>query len=1412
MQPSLITLNDAITDSPVYRANVQHYDDQLELLDRWLDALAKQLKLYCEKLNKFNLETNTLCKKAMPVGIGNALIDPHFTGAVIKSFSDALQTSLAFKTKLVSDLEDHFIQPLQHFVKTQLKDFKEFRKHHERALERYEAQLNKYATQSKTKEVSALREEAFRLHEARKYYIHMSGQHVVRMLHFRSDLEHTLVDLFSGATMAHLNDFGGGVQVWQKLDHQLASWKQWIVDDKDTCNYQLHKLQTMRRELENEYINQTQPPRDLDKYAPPTLGLLPQSPMNNRLSLDLSQEWTPDQHTKPYHKWGYLFTRNARGYWTRRWFFLYDGHFGSCVVHASPQKLKGAISLEERVSVLLSEIKPMVDIDRRYCFEIVSVQQASIVVQAETEDEMKDWISAFDKAKQIAIKYQQLPAAPVSAASHAKQDDATNNSESASAASNGALVPKITTTPATDTTFSSANVNANAPDQAQQPQQHEHHSIVVLSTSADNDRVSLANSTSLTPLLVWESARAAWPVRANQPFLDSHHNDGGPDTSLLSPRLPANKPPNGTNNGNSSSSWGIPWTLVPSMFQSGGGTGSGTGNDNVPPTTPVSNMPSSPHFAPDTDIQVIWPSHPDDTAVPKVDLHEYTHELEQHNKELRRVFGGVAHNEVVIDAFICCLKRPPNTGQKDHLAEDVGDDLEWPTTPIGTGSPLEQLEQELQTELSHNVRPPTSQFGYSYTGRAFVTQETFWLYSCVVMSCVHTVAVRLKDIQKVRLIRDPSIANTGKQSNIALAIDFCQDTQSDDVSPREPLILVSLMDDVEIVAEKLRIAVDNAKSKDMMPLQTMYDILHNMSVSMSKHKNAANVTTIIKTEPVTKQHSAPDMIARRPRSSSTGEIRDSPSSSVVVATEPSASPLPSASASFKLDRIRRGKRKDSNSNKKNQSHTATPPPQAGGALAAAMMAATQAGAGGICDLNKINGNATQTDASTAKLDAPTHDDLPAHITPPKGPIGCDCSDHLEKMEYETDLPVSAKTLYDLLFSEEKTGAAANGGIWQQKTQASGSRELQVGAWGDVDGHATRLLKYIMPVNNPMVKAKEADVVETQVLLKKEEYMRYCVQISTKSAQLPYADAFIPSIRYCISWVGPTQCHLSVCLGVKFVKNILVKSMVMKAAMKGMSESITQFMPMVVDNAQALSGTPANKRVSSLQGPAANAKDAKSMKNAIGAVSPAAAPASTPEGWLGTLVSVWEMVQDIASSLPLTATAIVAGLLSVWLLWATLSSSTSSSSLAHGKHHAFMPQRKVVSRAVYLRDVEDGLLTSNATTTLFDPSELSYQMFLQAKLAQRNVTMSTTMDRWHSKKHYSVSVELLYSRERIAMLRHDTLVIFSLLNQVDAQLLENEYVNWLLDARLECHATVTEDNAIKCEAVHHQLRSMTALSS
>lgn len=122
VQSTLLTLHDAITDSPVYRSSSLHFDEQLDLLEKWLDSLSKYMKQYAEKLNskinaylnssnqkkkknlEFNLETNTLCKKVIPVGIDSIMIDPNFTGAVIKNFSDALQTSLAFKTKLVMQM------------------------------------------------------------------------------------------------------------------------------------------------------------------------------------------------------------------------------------------------------------------------------------------------------------------------------------------------------------------------------------------------------------------------------------------------------------------------------------------------------------------------------------------------------------------------------------------------------------------------------------------------------------------------------------------------------------------------------------------------------------------------------------------------------------------------------------------------------------------------------------------------------------------------------------------------------------------------------------------------------------------------------------------------------------------------------------------------------------------------------------------------------------------------------------------------------------------------------------------------------------------------------------------------------------------------------------------------------------
>lgn len=77
---------------------------------------------------------------------------------------------------------------------------------------------------------------------------------------------------------------------------------------------------------------------------------------------------------------------------------------------------------------------------------------------------------------------------------------------------------------------------------------------------------------------------------------------------------------------------------------------------------------------------------------------------------------------------------------------------------------------------------------------------------------------------------------------------------------------------------------------------------------------------------------------------------------------------------------------------------------------------------------------------------------------------------------------------------------------------------------------------------------------------------------------------------------------------------------------------------------------------------------------------------------------------------------------------------------------------------------------------------SYQLFLAINT---NQTAIVDQHRWFNATHHRMAVELLFSRERVALLRHDMLVIFQLLNEIDAQLLENEYINWMLDTRLRC---------------------------
>lgn len=92
--------------------------------------------------------------------------------------------------------------------------------------------------------------------------------------------------------------------------------------------------------------------------------------------------------------------------------------------------------------------------------------------------------------------------------------------------------------------------------------------------------------------------------------------------------------------------------------------------------------------------------------------------------------------------------------------------------------------------------------------------------------------------------------------------------------------------------------------------------------------------------------------------------------------------------------------------------------------------------------------------------------------------------------------------------------------------------------------------------------------------------------------------------------------------------------------------------------------------------------------------------------------------------------------------------------------------------------------------------------METKLHNRT---TSTNYRWFSSHHHQFAIELLFSREKLAMLRHDTLVLFQLVNEIDAQLFENEYINWLMDTRLQCRLPDIDYQKAHCDDVKLQLR-------
>lgn len=279
-----------------------------------------------------------------------------------------------------------------------MRNFKDARKYLEQTQKIYDTTLARFVGQSKTKEPSSLREDAFQVYETRKAYLKASLDFCLLAPQLRYAIDKLLVKVAfeQWREMRRSRDSSGGSFVkWGTEIDRVRGWSKEMEAGEGVFR---RELQIARRDIADAAAQASQPSRELEDYNLSTVAFLG-SKGPNTVSITSKAKTA---HASDKQGWLFLRTiygKPARTIWSRRWFYVKNGIFGWLVQSAQ----SGGVEESEKIGVLLCNVKPAVQEDRRFCFEVKTKNQA-ILLQAETQGQLMQWLEVFELAKTKALE------------------------------------------------------------------------------------------------------------------------------------------------------------------------------------------------------------------------------------------------------------------------------------------------------------------------------------------------------------------------------------------------------------------------------------------------------------------------------------------------------------------------------------------------------------------------------------------------------------------------------------------------------------------------------------------------------------------------------------------------------------------------------------------------------------------------------------------------------------------------------------------------------------------------------------------------------------------------------------------------------------------------------------------------
>ncbi|KAK6478470.1 BAR-ACAPs and ArfGap_ACAP domain-containing protein [Huso huso] len=366
---SQVDFEECIKDSPRFRRSLGESESEVTELENRLDKLVKLCNRMVEAGQAYN-EANQLFLGGVVEFSQYHRKDSTVT-TCLTHFTQGLQEMIHFHMMLFDQAQRSVTQQLQTLLTHSIPQLRESRKEFSRITEDLEQAAAKSAQASRHKAQDA--EKASHLLLAtRKCFQHIALDYSLQLNQFKMQQKVDILNSIFSYFHAQYTFFHQGYDLLKDLDPAMKKMAIRLAQLSTDCTEK-------RKQLEHTHLLVQQ--RDTSEDSVVTL-----SPLNG-VTIQ-----------------GYLFKRSKRKIknWNRRWFSIQNNQ----LVYMKSHKEEPIILVDD---LRLCAVKALDTIERRFCFEVVSVQM-SCALQADSEGLRQAWITAVQGSIDLAYRQKTEPA------------------------------------------------------------------------------------------------------------------------------------------------------------------------------------------------------------------------------------------------------------------------------------------------------------------------------------------------------------------------------------------------------------------------------------------------------------------------------------------------------------------------------------------------------------------------------------------------------------------------------------------------------------------------------------------------------------------------------------------------------------------------------------------------------------------------------------------------------------------------------------------------------------------------------------------------------------------------------------------------------------------------------------------